>query len=46
MDAQQMQQFADAAATWVARHALAARTLKAMDPIPLDYASDGYWPAA
>jgi hypothetical protein len=46
MDAQQMQQFADAAATWVARHALAARTLEAMDPIPLDYASDGYWPAA
>jgi hypothetical protein len=46
MDAQQMQQFADAAVTWVARHALAARILEGMDPIPLDYASDGYWPAA
>ena len=45
MDAQHMAAFSDAATNWVVRHALAARALKDMNPVPSDYASDQYWPS-
>lgn len=44
MDAQTTFQFAQAAAAWRKKHIYAARALKDMDPIPLDYASNNsYW---
>lgn len=44
MDAQTMAAFADAADLWVTAHIMASHTIKAMDPIPADYAADQYWP--
>ena len=44
MDAQTTAAFADAADLWVTAHVIAARLLKNMTPIPLDYANDKYWP--
>jgi hypothetical protein len=46
MDAQHMAAFSDAATAWVVRHALAARALKDMNPMPSDYATDRYWPSS
>lgn len=44
MDAQTVIGFGQAAAAHEAAHVFAARALKDSDPIPLDYASDQYWP--
>lgn len=44
MDAQTMGAFADAADLWVSAHIMAGHAIKAMDPIPADYADDRYWP--
>jgi hypothetical protein len=45
MDAQTASAFGDAAAVHEQRHIFAARAIKAMSPIPLDYADAKYWPA-
>ena len=45
MDAQTCSAFGNAAAAHEQAHVFAARALKAMDPIPDDYADDQYWPA-
>jgi hypothetical protein len=45
MDAQTCSAFGDAAAVHEQRHIFAARAIKAMSPIPLDYADAKYWPA-
>ncbi|MFT4162864.1 hypothetical protein [Shinella sp.] len=44
MDAHTMFSFGEAALAHKADHIFAARELKNMDPIPLDYADNGYWP--
>ena len=44
MDAATVLAFGAAAANWESRHVFAAAALKAMDPIPADYADDAYWP--
>lgn len=44
LDAQNMFAMAQYAAQWEARHIKAARILKDMDPIPIDYKNDMYWP--
>jgi hypothetical protein len=44
MDAQTCSAFGDAAAVHEQRHIFAARAIKAMSPIPLDYADAKYWP--
>ena len=44
MDAPTMVAFGIAAAKWKRDHFIAARALKAMDPIPSDYKDDSYWP--
>lgn len=44
MDAQTTWDFATKAAQWMAAHLFAGRALKNMSPIPIDYASDSYWP--
>jgi len=46
MDAPTASAFGDAAAVHEQRHIFAARALKAMDPIPADYATNNaFWPA-
>jgi hypothetical protein len=46
MDAHTCSAFGDAAAVHEQRHIFAARAIKAMDPIPADYATNNaYWPA-
>lgn len=45
MDAQTVLQFGKAAAAWETAHIFYARALKALDPIPLNYTDDFYWPA-
>jgi hypothetical protein len=44
MDAQTCSAFGDAAAIHEQTHFLAAKALKAMDPIPDDYRDNKYWP--
>jgi hypothetical protein len=44
MDAHTCSAFGDAAAIHEQRHIFAARAIKAMSPIPSDYADDKYWP--
>lgn len=44
MDAQTVMAFAGVAAAWESAHVFAANDLKAMAPIPADYAADEYWP--
>ena len=44
MDAPTVVAFGKAAAKWKQDHFIAARALKAMDPIPSDYKDDSYWP--
>lgn len=44
LDAHQMFGMAQAAADWEAQHVFAARALKDMSPIPLDFKDDQYWP--
>lgn len=44
MDAHLMSGFADLVMRWVTDHRRAARALKDMDPIPLDYQADSRWP--
>lgn len=44
MDAQTMFAFGQAAAARESAHVFAARTLKNMDPIPVDFADDKWWP--
>lgn len=46
MDAQTAWNFAQAAELWKQQHALAARKLKDMTPIPANVASDDLWPDA
>ena len=46
MDAHIMLEFGQTAAKWESKHVFAARALKDMDPIPLDYTDDQYWPSA
>jgi len=45
MDAQTMFAFGQAAMAHKQAHIFAARALKDADPIPADYADDGYWPS-
>lgn len=45
MDAQAMLDFGIAADRWEARHIMAGRAIKAINPIPADYADDSRWPA-
>lgn len=44
MDAQTCLEFAQAAASWKAKHIYAARALKDLPSIPADYKNDQYWP--
>jgi hypothetical protein len=44
MDAPTMVAFYRAVTHWVMGHMFAARALKDMSPIPLNYADNGYWP--
>jgi hypothetical protein len=44
MDAQTCLAFGQAAAAHESAHIFAARALKDADPIPADFADDGYWP--
>lgn len=44
MDAPTVIAFGQAAAAHKHAHIFAARAIKDADPIPLDYADDGYWP--
>jgi hypothetical protein len=44
MDAQTVVEFGRAAAQHEQAHIFAARALKDMDPIPLDFADGAYWP--
>lgn len=44
MDAQTCFAFGQAAAAHESAHIFAARALKDLNPIPLDYANDAYWP--
>lgn len=44
MDAVAVMTFGAAAARWESLHVFAARNIKDMDPIPLDYKDDKYWP--
>jgi len=44
MDAQTTWDFATKAAMWKSGHLFAGRALKDTSPIPVDYASDSYWP--
>lgn len=37
--------FGQAAAQWETAHLFHAREIKALEPIPADYANDAYWPA-
>lgn len=46
MDAGEMFAFAQAAAAHVSQITFAAKNLKALDPIPEDFAADHYWGAA
>lgn len=43
MDAQTVMAFGQAAAAWKTKHIYAARELKSMSPIPIDYTDDKYW---
>lgn len=45
MDAQTCLLFAQAAASWKARHIRGARAIKDMSPIPADYGDDARWPS-
>lgn len=45
MDAQTMMAFAQAVRSHKQAHIFAAKALKDSDPIPEDYAADGWWPA-
>lgn len=45
MDAQTVVAFGQAAAAWESAHVFAARALKDLPAIPVDYTADGYWPA-
>lgn len=45
MDAQTCLLFAQAAASWKARHIRAARVIKDMETIPADYADNARWPS-
>jgi hypothetical protein len=44
MDAQTVVEFGRTAAQHEQSHIFAARALKDMEPIPLDYTDDSYWP--
>ena len=44
LDAYQVLDLGKAAAEWEQSHVFSADTLKNMDPIPLDYTDDQYWP--
>ena len=44
LDAPTMSKLGDVAAGWTTKHIYAARALKDMNPIPLDYTADEYWP--
>jgi hypothetical protein len=44
MDAQTVVEFGRTAAQHEQAHIFAARAVKDMSPIPLDYAADSYWP--
>lgn len=44
LDAQTTSSLGDAAANWETVHVFAARSLKEMSPIPLDFEDDKYWP--
>ena len=44
LDAPSVSALGDAAADWETRHVFAARNLKSMNPIPLDFQDDKYWP--
>lgn len=46
MDAQTCLAFGQAAASWKADHIRAARSIKDLAPIPIDYAEDSRWPTA
>lgn len=44
MAASDMVAFGMAAATWGSKHILAAANIKSMNPIPLDYTDNKWWP--
>lgn len=44
MDAETCLSFGTAAASWEGRHILAARAIKNLITVPVDYASDARWP--
>ena len=44
MYAQTVMAFGQTAATWESLHVFAGRALKDMNPIPIDYTSNEYWP--
>jgi hypothetical protein len=46
MDSQTVVAFGKAAGEWESQHVYAARKLKDMQPIPLDYTDDKHWPRA